>query len=403
MAWKWVRPMDERVRFVWDVQRGFESVSQLCRQFGISRKTGYKWMARYEAEGIEGLRERSRRPRRSPTRTDEHWVRTVVEQRRAHPRWGPKKLWQLLGRVRRVGPRPAVSTIGLILRREGLAERRRRRGRPRVTPSGPLQRPTRPNQVWAVDFKGWFRTGDGRRCEPLTVSDVYSRYVLLVRALPDQSYERTKQAMSELFRQYGLPERIRCDNGGPFASTGVGGLSRLSVWWMQLGIVVERIEPGHPEQNGVHERMHGTLKADTIRPAAANGRAQQRRFSRWRAQFNEHRPHEALSMQTPSQWYRRARRRLPRRLTPWSYSWEYAVRRVRHNGEIKWRGRRRYVGQALHGVAVGLKPTDHGTTAVYLGSLWLGDLEQTDAGGLRPTVSSPRIGNKMKSVTHVLR
>jgi putative transposase len=175
------------------------------------------------------------------------------------------------------------------------------------------------------------------------------------------------------------------------------------VWWMQLGIVVERIEPGHPEQNGVHERMHGTLKADTIRPAAANGRAQQRRCSRWRAEFNEHRPHEALSMQTPSQWYRCARRRLPRRLKPWSYSWEYAVRRVRHNGEIKWRGRRRYVGQALHGVAVGLKPTDHGTTAVYLGSLWLGDLDQTDAGGLRPTVSSPRIENEMKCVTHVLR
>jgi hypothetical protein len=226
----------------------------------------------------------------------------------------------------------------------------------------------------------------------LTVSDVASRYVLAVQALPDQRWERAQKVFRKLFRQRGLPDCIRCDNGGPFASTGAGGLSRLSVWWRQLGIEVEVICPGHPEQNGVHERMHLTLKQDTASPPAADRRTQQVRFDRWQREFNQQRPHEALADRMPAELYERSRRRYPKRWASVSYPAEYAVRRVRSNGEIKWRGRRRFVGEALEGVRVGLQEVGRGRYQVYFGSVLLGELRETDAGGLRAVVTRPASG-----------
>ena len=229
----------------------------------------------------------------------------------------------------------------------------------------------------------------GSLCEPLTVSDVASRYVLAVRGLPDQSVERTQKAFRKLFRERGLPECIRCDNGGPFASTGAGGLSRLSVWWQQLGIAVEWITPGHPEQNGVHERMHRTLKAETASPPARHMRAQQRRFDPWRRRFNQERPHEALSMQVPAQHYRRSGRRYPGRLPVVRYPGAYAVRRVRSNGEIKWQGRKQFLGDALIGMRVGVKSMSSERHKVYFGLVLLGELHDHGTRGFHPVVTRP--------------
>lgn len=390
MAWTEVLPMDERVRFVLEVERDELPVAEICRFYGISRKTGYKWIARYRVEGLEGLRERSRRPLHCPHETSQEWQDRILRVRLKHHSWGPKKIRVLLEEQGGPEPIPAVATIGNILSRAGLVKSRRRPRQANPKWQEPLTEAKVANQVWAVDYKGWFRTRDGQRCDPLTVSDLCSRYVLDVRGLPDQSYERARKAFEELFRQYGLPEIIRSDNGGPFASTGPGGLSRLSIWWMLLGIRPELITPGHPEQNGIHERMHLTLKQEACQPPSANRRAQQRRFNQWRCQFNEQRPHEALGMKRPAERYHGSERQYPRRLEDPTYSEGYQVRRVRSNGEIKWCGRKRFVGTVFKGVPVGVKRVDPGRSQVYFGSILLGDLHDADSGGVRPTVSLPQ-------------
>ncbi len=389
MAWKKVLPMEERVRFVLEVEKGELPIAELCRRFGVSRKTGYKWIRRYEAKGLEGVRERSRQPLRCPHRTGQEWEERIIYERLKHPRWGPKKIREILNRKGWAGKVPASSTIGGILSRADLVKPRKRRRHRRPSFKGPLREARYPNHIWAVDYKGWFRTRDGERCEPLTVSDVYSRYVLEVKGLVDQSYERAWKVFDDLFGTYGLPEVIRSDNGGPFASTGAGGLSRLSVWWVLLGINLELIAPGHPEQNGVHERMHLTLKEETCKPPAGNRRAQQRRFNRWRREFNEERPHEALDMQTPSQRYRRSSRHYDGKLKQPTYPEGYEIRRVRSNGEIKWKGRKRFIGEALKGTLVGVKSVEEDWNQVYFGSILLGDLHESDTGGLRSSISLP--------------
>ena len=390
MAWREVLPMDERVRFVLEVERGELSVAEICRLHGISRKTGYKWIARYHTEGLEGMRERSRRPLHCPHETSQEWQDRIIRVRLKHPRWGPKKIRVILEELGVPGAIPAVATIGNIISRAGLVKSRRRPRQANPRWREPLTEAKVPNHVWAVDYKGWFRTRDGQRCDPLTVSDLCSRYVLDVRGLPNQSYIWARKSFEELFRQYGLPEIIRSDNGGPFASTGAGRLSRLSVWWMSLGIQPELITPGHPEQNGIHERMHLTLKQEACHPPAANRRAQQRRFNQWRIQFNEQRPHEALGMKKPAERYRDSERRYPRRLVEPSYPEGYQVRRVRSNGEIKWCGRKRFLGTALKGVPVGVKRLEQGRSQVYVGPILIGDLHDADSEGLRPTVSLPQ-------------
>jgi transposase InsO family protein len=388
MAWKMVLPMEERIRFVLAVEQGDYCVAELCRQYGISRKTGYKWINRYRADGFEGMRERSRRPFHCPHKTSQLWVDRIIQEKLKHPQWGPKKIRVVL-QDQGTDPVPAASTIGHVLDGAGLVRPRKRRRRRSRSLQGPLTRAQRPNHVWAVDYKGWFRTRDAQRIDPLTVSDLYSRYLLEVKALPNQGYEKAREAFDQLFRHYGLPEIIRSDNGTPFASTGTCGLSRLSVWWILLGIKLELIAPGHPEQNGIHERMHLTLKQEACHPAAANKRAQQRRFNQWRKQFNEKRPHEALGMKKPAQLYRRSDVRYSKNITEPSYPDGYLVRRVRTNGEIKWSGRKRFIGEALKGVRLGLKRIDEKRSQVYFASILLGDLYDAETGGLRPTVHVP--------------
>lgn len=383
MAWKTVLPMDERVKFALEVERGERAVAEICRIYGVSRKTGYKWIVRYRAGGIEGLRERSRRPLRSPRKTGDEWERRVVYERLKHPRWGPRKLRALLMRGGKGEGVPAASTIGGILKRLGFVRARRRRGHWPQPTRGPLTEAAYPNHVWAVDYKGWFRTRDGKRCEPLTVSDVYSRYVLGIRALHDQSHERAKEVFEKLFKKCGLPEIIRSDCGSPFASSGVGGLSRLSIWWIQLGIRPELIAPGHPEQNGVHERMHLTMKAEACQPPASAHKGQQQRFNRWRKEYNEERPHEALGMQTPSQRYVHSPRRYSGKIQQPVYPEWYSMRRVRGNGEIKWHGKMYFIGEALKGVLVGLEQVERGRSRVYFDRILLGDLYDANTKGSR--------------------
>ena len=392
MAWKNVLPMDERARFVLEVERREMSVAELCRRYGVSRKTGYKWIKRYQNSGLEGIKQRSSRPLSCPHRTSPKWEERIINEKLRHLSWGAKKIRQILLRQGLEGQVPAASTIGDMLSRWGLVKpRRRRRGR-RESVTVVLTEANRANQVWAVDYKGWFRTGDGERCEPLTISDVYSRYVLEIKALGNQSYEEARK----VFEEYGLPEIIRSDNGSPFASTGAGGLSKLSVWWVLLCIKPEFIAPGHPEQNGVHERMHLSLE-EAIRERSQNRETQQRRFDSWRNEFNEQRPHEGLNMETPSQRYSCSIRGYKRGEVKKevSYPEEYKVRRVRSNGQIKWRVQTRFIGEALRGVLVGIKQVEEGHNQVYFDSILLGDLYDVDyKKGLRPTVSVPKTGDK---------
>lgn len=388
MTWKMVLPMDERVKFVLEVERGERSVAEICRSQGISRKTGYKWIIRYDAGGLEGLRERSRRPLRSPGKTGEEWERRVIDERLKHPRWGPRKLRAVLIRGGKGEGVPAASTIGGILKRVELVKSRRRRGHWPRPMSVPLTEAAYPNHVWAVDYKGWFRTRDGKRCEPLTVSDLDSRYLLGVKALQDQSHERAKKVFKKLFKKYGLPEIIRSDGGSPFASSGAGRLSRLSVWWIQLGIRPELIAPAHPEQNGIHERMHRTMKAEACQPASKSQEGQQRRFDRWRKEYNEERPHEALGMQTPCQRYVRSPKRYSGKLQRPVYPEWYSERRVRHNGEIKWHGKMCFIGEALKGTFVGLEQVEKGRSRVYFDKILLGDINDPDTKGIRSSACS---------------
>ena len=383
MSWKELSSFVRRLRFVKLALKAQQSMSQLCRRFGLSRKSGYKWVARFQREGPRGLRDRACRPNRSPRRTSSEWLIRIGRLRRRYRSWGARKL---AARLRKEYPDQAVPcarTIGKWLRRMKLSGRQRRRSRrgPWVRPGG-LTAAGRSNQVWTVDFKGWFRTGDGRRVEPLTVRDAFSRYLLSVRLLKDQSWRPVRRVFLHLFRVNGYPGVIRVDNGSCFGSTGPAGLARLSAWWTALGIRVEFIAPGHPEQNGAHEQMHRVLKAETTRPPSCHRRAQQRRTERWVRIYNWVRPHQALGQRAPAEVYRPQPGRL--RSAQLSYRKGWAVRQVRSNGEIKWQGRKRFVGEAFVGYPVGLKPKGRGRWEIYFARLLIGELWLSDPGGMRP-------------------
>lgn len=392
MPWKDVVPMEQCVRFVLMVQDDSENFACACRQFGISRKTGYKWWGRFARDGLLGLEERSCRPLRSPQATCSAWSKRILLLRKKRPRWGPKKLRARLMAWAKGAAVPAASTIGRILAAAGMV----RRGRKRRLAGPVVVRPgltvaTCANEVWAVDFKGWFRLGNGERCEPLTVSDLYSRYVLCSAGGPDVSYAQARPVFERLFKEKGLPARIRVDNGPPFGSQGAAGLSRLAVWWVSLGVKPEFIMPGHPEQNGSHERMHRTLKAEAIDPVGRNRRVQQKQLDRWRWEFNYERPHEALGQVTPATLYEKSARAYGGPLEPWSYPVEYVNRRVRTNGEIRWAGRKRFIGEAFVGQSVGLNKIREGKHLVYFHAYLLGELDESEEGGMRPTILvSPR-------------
>jgi transposase InsO family protein len=302
--------MDERMRFVVAASEDEAVMSEICAEFGVSRQTGYKWLARYRLEGVDGLKERSRAPLSHGRSRAEAVVSAALALRERYPTWGPKKLRKKLAeRLPGVEP-PARSTIGDWLRKEGMTQARRLRRR--CPPSAsPFVAVDAPNAVWCADFKGWFRTGDRQRCDPLTISDAMSRYLLRCEAVARPDGAHVRPVFEAAFCEFGLPLAIRSDNGPPFASTGAGGLSRLSVWWIKLGVQPERIEPGKPQQNGRHERMHRTLNAETASPPAAALAEQQRRFDAFRALYNDERPHEALDFETPARLYRVSERAYP--------------------------------------------------------------------------------------------
>jgi transposase InsO family protein len=362
------------MQFVTDYRTGLFTMTELATQFGISRKTGYKWVDRYETHGVLGLCDRSRRPHRSPRATEPALLAALLAARHRHPTWGPKKLLRVLRRREPHREWPCRSTVCGWLKRYGLVTARRRRERPPV-PS-PLAPITRANEVWTVDFKGEFRTGDRVYCYPLTVRDGFSRFVLRCDALISPTYDATRRRFERAFAEYGLPDRIRSDNGPPFASTGLAGLSRLSVWWIRLGIRPERIGLGHPEQNGSHEQFHAVLKAETTRPPARDAAAQQRRFTHFCAEYNYDRPHEALADEVPATRYQPSPRSLPARLPSLEYPGHFELRRVSPIGQISWAGRRLFVSGALAGEDVGLEEVDDGLWTVYFGPLALGRLDQ---------------------------
>jgi putative transposase len=386
MPWKETCAMRERANFVLIFRGGSMSMAALCRAFGISRQTGYKWLRRYEERGDLGdLENRSRRPHGHPRTTGPSLVNRIVAERRAHPRWGPRKIRVVL-RKKFPGLRwPAVSTVGDILKREGLVAARIRRRR--VEPSTqPFAECRAPNDLWTVDFKGQFRTSDGAWCYPLTVMDAHSRYLLACIAFVRPSLGKVRKAFRDLFVRYGLPRTIRSDNGEPFASASApGALSPLSAWWMRLGIRVERIEPGKPQQNGRHERMHLTLKLEATRPACRSARAQQNALDRFRKQYNYERPHESLRMKTPAELYTRSERRMPKNLPQFDYG-PSPTYRVDGGGRVRWRGTRwLFLSQALRGQTVAIDWLDARYLSVSYGAMTLGlfDTEEFNRGLIR--------------------
>jgi transposase InsO family protein len=363
--------MTERFRFITDAGGRIASFSELCVRYGVSRKTGYKWLRRADREGTAALAELSRRPQRCPHATPPAMVEVVLAARRRHPSWGPRKLLKLLQRHAPRQDWPARSTVADLLRRHGLVEPRRRRRYP-GHPGRPLTPMTAPHGIWSADFKGQFKTGDGIYCYPLTVQDGFSRYLLACRGLTGTTYAESRPVFERLFREYGLPEIFRTDNGVPFATGALGRLSQLSVWWVRLGIDPELIEPGQPQQNGRHERMHRTLKRATARPPATTRRHQQRCFDAFRREYNELRPHEALADETPASVYRPSPRPYPARLPPLEYPGHFEIRRVSRNGGIRWHKRWVNVSHVLGGEYVGFTEVDDGEWDLYFGLLRLG-------------------------------
>ena len=360
--------MDLRLQLVRDYETGWFTVTELADSYRVSRKTAYKWIDRYDTGGRVALADRSRRPKACPHATPPPVIEAVLEARRRHPTWGAPKLLAWLARRDPVSAWPASSTACALLHRAGLARTRHARRPPRRC-APRLRPPTAPNDLWTVDYKGEFRTGDAQWCYPLTLRDGASRFVLRIDALPAISSVATRERFTRAFRDFGLPRRIRSDNGTPFASTGLGGLSRLAVWWLQLGIAPERIWPGHPEQNGAHEQFHAVLKADTARPPAATVRAQQQRFHRFRAEYNDERPHQALANGTPAARYQASPRTLPPQLPPFDYAGHFDVRRVGSNGCVVWHQEPIFLTKALATHAVGFEETADGLWTIHVGPL----------------------------------
>jgi putative transposase len=371
MPWRETSPMEERLALIREYESELFTMTELAEQYGISRKTGYKWLARYTSGGTDSVRDRSRRPHDSPQTTDAELIDILLAHRRRHPRWGAKKLLAIAARRQPDLEWPSRATVCTYLKQRGLVVPRRRRPSPVHAPAAPLTPITAANQVWTTDFKGEFRTGDGCYCYPLTLRDGFSRFVLRCDGLLGRTQEATQRCFERAFRDYGLPERIRSDNGGPFAGTGLGRLSQLNVWWMRLGILPERIAPGHPEQNGSHEQFHSVLKAETTRPPAPNCLAQQQRFRRFCRVYNEERPHEALGDRSPASCYRPSPRPLPTRLPAVSYPGHMEVRLVSSNGCASWQGEALFVATPLAGEYVAFEAVDDGLWTLRFGAVAL--------------------------------
>ena len=386
MSWQNGSLIGVRERFVLEALQRRGSFTELCSRFNIARCTGYKWLCRFRAQGRAGLFDRSRRPHHPSNQLDLRWRQAIRQLRRRHPRWGPRKL---RARLRYLHPRvhlPASRTIGRWLRRMGLVRPASRRQRQGPWLSAPKRKTARkPNDIWTIDFKGWFRTRDSCRVDPLTIRDLKSRFILDVRLLANQSDQVVRRAIHRVFSRYGLPKVIRVDNGPPFGGIGPRGWSRLSVWWRRLGIEVDFGRPAHPQDNAQHEQMHSVYQAEAADLPAINPLAQQRRSDRWRRDYNHLRPHEALRMLPPARYYRPSTRRLTDKLPAWPYPAGWTQRRVTSDGRLFWHGRQRFIGRAFGSQIIGLRPSSKGLWKVYLGPDLLGLLYQHDhSRSLRP-------------------
>jgi putative transposase len=387
----WSLPMDQKKQLIHDLADGLFSVSELSDRYHVARKTVYKWQKRHRDEGVDGLRDRSRKPMSCPHQTPDSIADLLLQVRRAHPAWGPKKL---LAYVKRRHPSlghslPSPSTTGHILKCCGLAApKRRRRSRPPST--RPVTPSSEPNAVWTADFKGHFHTCDGQLCYPLTICDGFSRFLLACTALPSTEQALARPVFERAFRTYGLPLVIRTDNGVPFATTALGRLSSLSVWWIRLGIRVEHTRPATPSDNGRHERMHRTLKAACTRPPAHDLRGQQRLFDSFRHEYNHDRPHEALDQCPPASLYLPSNRPFPRRLPEVAYPGHFHLRTVGGNGAIRWHTDTIFLTHALEAQLVGLHEIDDGIWSIAFCDVELGRWDERRARFFPGSATGPR-------------
>lgn len=378
MPWSETTPVDERLQFIQDALSDRFTMAGLCARYGVSRRVGYKWLARYEEEGRPGLRDRSRAPHHCPHRIEPAVAELLCELRRQHPFWGARKLLRVLTtRHPQVPGWPAPSTAADLLARRGLVQRRRRRRAPQhpgVVPPTTVA----PNDLWTADFKGQFRTGDGVYCFPLTIADQHTRFLLTCHGLLSTQTVTARPVFERAFRTYGLPRAIRTDNGVPFATQAVHGLSFLNVWWMRLGIQHQRIHPGRPQENGAHERMHRTLKRQAVRPVRRTCAAQQRAFDAFRQEYNTVRPHERLGQRTPASRYTVSPRPYPPRLPPLEYPGHFLVKKVTTGGTFRLHRRLLYLANALTDQSIGLEETDDGVWAIYFNTVLLATVDERD-------------------------
>jgi putative transposase len=377
MPWLETSPVHQRERFVTDHHLALFTMKELCERYGISRKSGYKWLGRYHAGGRSALGDKSRAPKRCPHRLPDEIAELICSARRTHPSWGPRKLLLWLRRRHAGLTWPAASTAGDLLARHGLIRKRRRR-RPHFHPGVVAPVTLEPNDLWTADFNGHFRTADGLYCYPLTIADQHTRYLLACQGLRCTKGNGVQAVFENAFRTFGLPRAIRTDNGVPFATTGIHGLSRLNVWWMRLGIQHQRIQPAHPQQNGAHERMHKTLKADSIRPPRGSLSAQQRAFNAFRSTFNEERPHEHLNGRPPASLYRTSPRPFPSRIPQPEYPGHFIVKRVTNAGTFRFKHKLLFIAHALMQQLIGLEEIDDGVWSIYFNSVLLARLDERD-------------------------
>lgn len=392
MPWSHSSPMDQKLLFISAYLKQSRSVVDLADDFQISRKTAYKWINRYLLDGPAGLEDQSKAAFQVHNATPPKVVEAILATRRQHRSWGAKKILKILRGKHPTWDLPARATICDILKRHGLTRKTRKR-RKISHPGKPTRPVLHPNDLWCVDFKGQFKTRDGLYCYPLTVTDAYSRVLLACQGLLAPTFKPVRTIFTRLFKEYGLPNRIRSDNGTPFASTAIGRLSQLSVWWIRLGITPELIEPGKPQQNGSHERMHKTLKAEATRPPAGNLKAQQRKFNVFREEFNTLRPHESLNDETPASRYEKSKKEWQEKLPPVEYLKHFEIRYVSANGCIRWNSAWVRVSSALKDQYIGLESVDDGIWNVYFSNLRLGFFHERR---LRIEDSQGRFKRKMK-------
>ena len=370
--------MDERLQFVRDALSDRFTMSERCARYGVSRRIGYKWLSRYDAEGRRGLQDRSRAPHHCPHKIRPELAELLVAEREAHPHWGARKLLAVLARRHpRIRTWPAASTVADLLARRGLVQKRRRR-RPTRHPGVVRPTTTAPNDLWTADFKGQFRTGDGRYCFPLTIADQHTRYLLACRGVLSTQTVTARPVFERAVQEYGLPVAIRTDNGVPFATQAIHGLSYLNVWWMRLGILHQRIRPGCPQENGAHERMHRTLKRQAIQPVRHTCAAQQRNFDRFQHEFNTERPHERLGQETPASQYRASPRPYPERLPPLEYPAHFVVKQITTGGTFRFHTRLLYLANAMVDQHIGLEETDDGIWAIHFHGFLLATFDERD-------------------------